>query len=121
MVEVVGVYPVREAEEPCHLVEIVVSDAPGFDVGEITQKTPWASRKSWQVPYDERLLNAAGDEVVPTQWPIPPERLTDDVRLAFFFHYLDFDRPLETPFGPVRLPEPTERPSRLDWLQYEEP
>ena len=117
MVEVVGVYPVPEAPEPCHLVEVIVTDAPELDVGEFTQETPRQPPENWQAPWDERFLNAHGD----SEDPGAAERRRGSLRLAFFFHYLDADRPLETPFGPVPLPTPTDRPSRLDWLQYEEP
>ena len=36
-VEVIGVYPVYESEEPCHLVEVVTSGSGVFDVAAITQ------------------------------------------------------------------------------------
>jgi len=37
-VEILGVHPVIEADEPCHLVEIQVSDLEGeFDIGKFHQ------------------------------------------------------------------------------------
>jgi hypothetical protein len=41
--------------------------------------------------------------------------------LVFFFLYLDTELPLVTPFGDIRVPTPTERPARLDGIEYEEP
>lgn len=117
MVEIIGVYPVPDAPEPCYFVEVDVRDSPGFNVGEFTQEAPGKPRESWQAPYDEHLLNAEGDEVVPTRWPIAPEMLTGNVRLVFFMHYL----PLRTPFGEIPLPEPNEQPERLAIIEYEEP
>jgi hypothetical protein len=115
VVEVLGVYAVPEAREPCQLIEVAVTDAFEFDVGDFTQETPGQPRDNWQVPWDERFLNGAGDAEDPTAGA------QGNVRLAFFFHDLDPARPLITPFGTVPLPEPTERPARLQWLQYEEP
>jgi hypothetical protein len=122
-VEVVGVYPVVAAE-PCHLVELIVreNDEP-FDVGAITQADPACPRSEWQVPYEEKLLKSSGDGVLHDPWrgPGEPSSWKGSVRLAFFLHYLDLDRPLLTPFGEVPLPPPTERPARLDDLAYEAP
>ncbi|HEU5065802.1 MAG TPA: hypothetical protein VFT86_07925 [Gaiellaceae bacterium] len=53
MVEIIGVYPVRDAPEPCYLVEVDVRDSPGFNAGELTQEAPGKPRESWQAPYDE--------------------------------------------------------------------
>jgi hypothetical protein len=121
MIEIIGVYPVPDAPEPCYLVEVRVLDSPGFDVREFTQEVPGEPPENWQVPDDEGLLNADGDEVVPTRWPIAPELLRGNVRLVFFMHFLDFSRPLRTPFGEIPLPEPTEQPERLAIVEYEEP
>ena len=121
VIEVVGCYPVGESPEPCHLLEVVATDSPGFDVGAITQEDLSKPRESWQAAYDERLLTPEGDAEQGTSWPIRPEMLRGDVRLAFFMHYLDLGRPLTTPLGNVPIPEPTERPERLRWLVYEEP
>ena len=44
-----------------------------------------------------------------------------DVRLVFFFHHLDLDSALVTPFGEVTIPSPTPRPGRLAVVEYEEP
>lgn len=97
-----GVHPV-EAAEPCHLIEVELSDAEGFDWGQVTQEDATQLRDNWQVPYDEQPLD------------------DDERRWAFFFHYLDLSKPLLTPAGPVKLPAPTPRPKHLDSAEYIEP
>ncbi len=121
--EVLGVYPVPEAPEPCHLVEVSVRDSPGFDPSLFRQEDPDQPESNWQVAYDERALNAAGDAAVTESFELDArsELLRGDVRLVFFVHYLDTSRPLLTPFGPVALPDPVERPLRLVSIEYEEP
>ena len=100
---IVGVHPV-DAPEPCHLVEaqLDVPD-PDYAWGDVTQEEPGQPRSNWQVPYDERPLDDAAG------------------RWAFFFHYVDFRRPLLTPDGPVALPEPSPVREHLKHIQYEEP
>jgi hypothetical protein len=118
VIEVIGCYPVVEAREPCHLLELVVTNSPGFDIGSITQDDPTQPRENWQAPYDERLLTAEGD--ADQEASLRPEALRGDLRLAFFMHYLDPSRLLTTPLGDVP-PRATVRPERLGWLGYEEP
>ena len=123
MVEVVGVYPVT-AEEPCHLIELRipgVSDV--FNFGSFTQETPGQPRSHWQVPWMERILSADGTKILADDSGIKrkPDLFRGDVRCVFFFHYLDTDRPLLTPFGKVDLPQPTAKPERLSDINYEEP
>lgn len=102
---IIGVYPV-DAPEPCHLCEIEIrADAPEIDFGELTQPIPGQDRSNWQVPYDERLISRGVDSKV----------------FVFFFHYLDLDEPLQSPFGPLRLAQPTDLPSRLQFVKYESP
>ena len=93
MLKIIGVHPI-EAAEPCHLIEIELMEAPGseFDFGDFTQEAPGEPRSNWQVAYDERSLD---DSLL---------------RWAFFFHYLDFQRPLKTPFGDMTPPRETPIP-----------
>lgn len=121
--EVVGVYDV-EADEPCSLVELVVHDVEGpFDVGAITQADRNRPRKDWQVPYAEKLLDVTGRHVVHDSWdgPLDSSMWHGEMWLAFFFHYLDEELLLSTPFGDLRLPHRESRPSRLRRLTYEAP
>ncbi|MGE5191407.1 MAG: hypothetical protein ACM3U2_02825 [Deltaproteobacteria bacterium] len=122
-ISVIGIYAVP-AEEPVHIVEIWVKGAHGvFDVGKITQETPGQPQSNWQVPYSELILNRSGDEVVADDLVAPdrPELWQGDVRMVFFFHYLDFHRPLHTPFGEVELPPESSFPTRLSMMKYEPP
>ncbi len=103
--KVIGVHPV-EAEEPVYLIEILVEgDVRKFDFDAVTQDTPNQPRSNWQSAYDERTLEES--DVV--------------ARYAFFFHYLDFDKPLLSKAGPLVLPKPEELPSHLQEIVYESP
>jgi hypothetical protein len=122
-VEILGLHPVT-APEPCYLVELMVRGSSGrFDLSLITQPVSGKPRSEWQVPYGEKILDRRGEAVVWDLWQGPGEEgiWTGDVRLAFFFHYLDLGSPLRTPFGDVALPAPADRPTRLSDLGYEEP
>jgi hypothetical protein len=103
MMKIIGVHPV-EASESVHLIEAELDRAePDYNWGQVTQETPSQPHDNWQVPYDERPLDDAGK------------------RWAFFFHYLDTTRPLLTPDGAVRLPQPSALPGHLAGIDYEEP
>jgi hypothetical protein len=122
-VEILGLHPVQ-ANEPVHLLEIMVRNSDGvFDIDQFTQEISDEPKDNWQVPYDEKILNANGDGILADGFETQniPELWTGNVRLAFFFHFLDVSKTLNTPFGDVRLPEETERPSRLAIMEYEEP
>ena len=100
---VFGAYPVG-VDEACRLVEILVGrDDAELDFGEITQEVKEQARDNWQVPYDEQVLEQRGGTS----------------RSAFFFHYLDFDKPLLTPLGPVSVPKTTLTPNHLKNIKYE--
>jgi hypothetical protein len=113
-VRVVGVYPVDDADEPCHLIELDVDTDDPFDIGDVTQEDPELPPDNWQVGYDERALDSEGRDG--GEWSSSSRG-----RVAFFFHYLRLDRPLLTPAGTLSLPEPDKRPSRLDFISYEPP
>jgi hypothetical protein len=100
---IIGVHPI-EAAEPCHLIEVELSDgSAGFDWGEVTQGAPGRDRSNWQVAYDEQELDDNAN------------------RWAFFFHYLEFNEPLLTPGGPVALPVETPLPEHLRHVEYDAP
>jgi hypothetical protein len=120
---VLGVYPVR-APEPCHLIELRITGVTTpFDIGAITQPRVGVRRSFWQVPWLEVLLDAEGKTILARDSEISkhPELLQGEVRLAFFLHYVDLQRPLETPFGDVTLTAPTKKPRRLRSVRYESP
>ena len=104
--EVVGLYPVADVPEPCHLIEVLV-DAPHdrYDWGRVTQEAPGQPRDNWQVAYDEQLIEEIGGRG----------------RYVFFFHDLKPDQPLLTAGGPVSLPAPQPMPARLRHTEYVAP
>lgn len=114
-----GVYTVPDHPE-VHLVEVRVFASPeNIEVSEFTQEDPSLSRDSWQVAYDEKYLNTDGNEVIGDWMTKPPD--SEETRLAFFLHYIHFDRPLLTPYGSYELPPPTPMPERLKgMIEYEE-
>ena len=90
------------------------------DLGLVTQPIAGRTESEWQVAYDERFLDSAGRN--PVDAPIPGHcPAGGDVRVAFFFHYIDVGRPLSTPWGDVPLPAMTDRPDRLAFMVYEPP
>jgi len=95
---VVGVHPV-EADQPCHLIELAISD-PGreFNVDDLTQVDENVEKGLWQAAYDERFLDAQSLQPLPLQFQLLSGRssLPKEYRLAFFFHYLDLAKPLES-------------------------
>jgi hypothetical protein len=103
--KLVGIHHV-EAAEPVHLLEIEIEgDAEDFDFGEVTQELPGQPRSNWQVAYDEREVG----------------RNSGYVRFAFFFHYLNFKKPLLSSVGPLDLPPDSPVPDHLRDIVYEEP
>ncbi len=122
-IEPIGVYRV-EAKEPVHLIEVWVRGLGGvFDLTGITQEIPGQSQSNWQVPYSEYILSTAGDKALTKEFGAAdtPELWKGDMRMVFFLHYLDPNRPLLTPFGPVQLPPESECPDRLAIIQYKPP
>jgi hypothetical protein len=121
--EVIAVYSI-EGSEPVNLVEMRFRGLDGaFDLSEITQAVPGEPRSNWQVPYMEHILNSAGDAVLADD-SIAAKRSDlwkGEMRMVFFFHYLDLQQPLKTPFGDVRLPAQTALPDRLSMITYEPP
>lgn len=99
--KVIGVHPIP-AEEPVHLIELKIEGDPDdFDLDQVTQEVPGIPKSDWQVPYDERK--------------------TGENRIAFFFHFLDFEKPLLSPVGPLLLPLETPVPNHLQEIEYEQP
>jgi hypothetical protein len=92
---------VRQHYEGLFLIEVQL-DPPEATIewGQFTQQIAGKPRSEWQVAYDERAINAA----VGT-W-------------AFFLHFVDFSKPLETPTGPIQLPPPSSRPAYLSGCRY---
>jgi hypothetical protein len=120
-IQVVGVYPLQETSE-AYLIEVIVqASADEFDMGQFMQAMPGKPQNYWQVAYDEQYLNPGGDQVIGSTWHKPQTGLWT-TRVAFFLHFVDFSLPMQTPFEPVILPQPTTMPDRLALLiTYTEP
>lgn len=71
----------------------------------------------------EHILNADGTMILADDLDASrkPELWKGNVRMAFFFHYLDITRPLRTPFGEIPLPKESKLPKRLKIIKYESP
>lgn len=95
---------VRKHFEGLFLLEIEIEphDAE-LDWSAITQPISGTPQDDWQVPFDERQLRSGGN------------------RWAFFFHFLDPQRPLQTPLGECALPDPTPTPPHLQDVEYDLP
>jgi hypothetical protein len=122
-VEIIGVYAVQ-AEEACHAVELRVKDVVRpFSFGDFRQEDPAEPQWKWQCAWMEHVLNARGDQVLADERHISntPELFRGDMRILFFMHFLNFGRPLATPFGLVAIPVATSMPPRLSMIRYEQP
>lgn len=119
MVELLGVYKI-ENEENVHLIELKMnSKASELILSEFTQEDKNLDKMDWQVPYEEVYLDNSGTRIIGDYFNIPEDEQT---RLAFFFHFLDFQKPLITPFGNVILNQPNKLPERLkSIIKYEKP
>ena len=105
LAKIIGVHAI-EADEPVHLVELLVENNDDmFDIGSITQEVAGQPTMNWQVPYDERLLEDSNSKT----------------RYAFFFHHLDINKPLLFGTNELELPAATKRPSHLQDIEYETP
>src|SRR4029453_1715010 len=95
---------VREHFEGLYLIELQL-DPPSAEVNwmAFTQPQIGQPESSWQVPYDEQPVNP-----LEGKW-------------AFFLHFVDPSRPLQTPAGERSLPVPSPCPPRLAHLAYEAP
>jgi hypothetical protein len=100
--QILGVHHIN-AKEPCRLIDVLITNYDDeFDWVAVTQEVPGQPRDNWKAVYDEQLI----------------ERKGDSAHFVFFFHFLDFSKPLITPFGPVILPKPSRVPSHLKKIKY---
>lgn len=101
--QILGVHPVDTAKEPCHLIEVLVSAGADVDWGQVTQEVAGQPSLNWQAPWDEQSIGDSAE------------------RWCFFFHYLDPNKPLLTPLGPIALVKESPVPDHLKHIQYEPP
>jgi hypothetical protein len=97
-----------------------VSDFVGaIDVGAFTQPLAGENQSHWQVPFGEVVLDSDGCNGHEPIFP-DPIQVNGNLRLAFFFYYLQ-PSPLLSQFGPLALPPVSARPGRLAFINYEPP
>jgi hypothetical protein len=118
--ELIGIYIVDDNAN-VHLIEIQFDNSPdNVDVGQITQELEGQPRENWQSPWDEKYLDDKGEEIIGDYFDIPKDELK--TRLLFFFHNLNFSKPLLTQDGQLNLTKPTSLPKRLqEKVKYERP
>jgi len=110
----------REQLESVVLVEALVSNRDErFDVGDFTQSNPNMPRENWQAPWAEAYLAPDGESLLVERWSVAPA--DDPLRMAFFIHYWNTDRPLQTSYGDVQCSRPQPMPERLKRLVPYEP
>ncbi len=103
--KILGVYNVK-GKNGVWLIDVLIPPyGSDIDFGDVTQRRSNSDRDTWQVAYDERIVEYSNEG---TRW-------------AFFFHDLDFDKALETPYGSITLPAPIEAPEELCTIVYEAP
>jgi len=95
---------VREELSSVVLLELAVDDPDArFDLTLFTQP------ESDQAPYDEAYLTLDGSSVISKLNQPQGARF----RIAFFLHFFDQHRPLQTPYGEVPIPSEQQMPERL--------
>ena len=112
-IELIGVYQI-EASPNVHLIELIINVPPNkVDVFSFTQRDDILPRDSWQVPYDEFYLNKEGTKVIGRFGD--QDKLSEETgtRIAFFMHYINFNKALLSQFGETLLLRPTHMPERL--------
>lgn len=118
--ELIGIYIVEDNSD-VHLLEIQFDDKPeNIDIGQITQALEGQPRGNWQSPWDEKYLDDEGEKIIGDYFDIPKHK--SKTRLLFFFHDLNFSKPLLTQQGELNLTKPTLLPTRLEnKVKYENP
>jgi hypothetical protein len=118
-----GVYKVR-APQPCFIVEITIHDSETeLKFSQVVYNVKIGGRKTEQVPFEEHFLSEDGETVLGDYtygWD-NPDAWVGEVRLAFLMHFLKAGETIETPYGPLTIPEPTKRPERLKSIKYVSP
>ena len=103
----------REELSQVVLLEVLISKRDKrFDIGDFGQKG------SDQAPYDEHFLSEDGSRVIAEGFDVPSGKT---LRCAFFLHFFDPAKPLETSYGKVVVPPIQPMPRRLHKLVPYEP
>ncbi|TGM61980.1 hypothetical protein [Leptospira meyeri] len=120
--KIIGVYEIKNVSD-CNLIEIQIKDSKiPLDLLLVTQSLENIDKSSWQVPYNEYLLDLTGEKILSKEWEnIQDEKLIGSFRIVFFFHFLNINKPLSTQFGDFDLPQITNVPDRLKNISYNNP
>jgi len=104
----------KEAEESVReeLSSVVLVDAVVSHGGQEFNPISFGQAHMDQVAYDEAYLSLDDSQIV-SRLDCPSG---DVCRIAFFLHFYDPQRSLETPFGDVSAPEPQDMPEELAQL-----
>ncbi len=110
----------REQLESVVLIEAMVRNRDTkFKVDDFVQPHANLPRENWQVAYAEVYLSPDGEKVLSSHREA--ESLTDTVRIAFFIHFFDPQKPLHSSYGTLQCPSVQEMPVRLQRLVPYEP
>ncbi len=117
-IEVIGVYHVPE-HRGLSMVEVQVNaHYAGFDPEGFLKPEAKTPPEQWEAADDVRYLNPSGDLMIGDRFQRPLEE-HETTRMVMFFHDLDIQGPLVTPFGLVELPKRRPLPERLrSIIQY---
>ena len=115
-----GVYPV-ESSNYVHIVELEAKEQiRDLEISQITQVIKGEERLNWQSPYDEKYLNISNELI--GDWIDEPSLINPGEKIVFFFHHLNFDKPLRTQYGDYEIRGINEPPTWLkELMKYEEP
>lgn len=95
------------------LIELTLSDTDSRYSGN-----DFGQPESEQAAHLLKYLSEDGETVLPLDDHGPPPE--GAIRLAFFLHFFEHTKPLQTSYGEVPVPPPVEMPQRLQRLfQYE--
>ena len=102
----------REQLSSIVLIEVLVRDRDErFDMGQFTQAQDGVPRANWQAAWAETYLTPDGEALSAERWSEPPQ--SGDLRVAFFVHFWQPEKPLCTSYGEVGCPAVQEMPERL--------
>jgi len=102
------------------LVEVTVRNRDDrFDVSHFTQPQEGVPEANWQVAWAEAYLTPDGEALLVERGSDPPK--SGDLRVAFFMHFWQPEKPLRTSYGDVTCPIVQEMPERLARLVPYEP
>jgi hypothetical protein len=95
---------VRDELSSIYLLEILIDNPDEkFKMGDIKQSG------SDQVAYDEAYLSTDGQAIISHA----KRPLGNSIRVAFFLHFFDPQKPLLTSYGEISVPRVEEMPTRL--------